>query len=52
MFSREKLSLNSIINLTILSSGACLALCLYLLGPGYSNFSAPVFDAPSLVTAR
>lgn len=45
---RKSLSANTTINLVILTSGSCVALCLYLLGPAFSVIERPAFQAPAL----
>lgn len=41
---RKSLSTDAAINLVILLSGSCLAICLYLLGPAFSVMERPAFD--------
>lgn len=47
----KTISTNTTINLIILGSGSCLALCLYLLGPAYPLVCEPAFAPMSLQTS-
>lgn len=44
---RKPMSTDAFINLVILCSGSCLALCLYLLGPAFPVIEQPAFRAPT-----